>query len=214
MTQTGGRELIGWTRSGRNDIFHRVRTKTADDTGVSRCGANLVSIAPRIAARPHERECADCQRPAVPPTAKAPRPRPAPASAATTIEPEHIRVTPDNGLIVRQLGGTAWFLIDVETGSMSEVDEALAVTYPTLRSRMPLVDLIAVGDLASEFQISVAGVSKLRARHEDFPPPNVRLGGRPGWYPERLRELLDWERARGGRSGGGRPPTVGAELAG
>lgn len=204
MAQVGtDPELIGWTRTGHAQIFHRARTANRDGTGISRCGADLIDIGPRSAARAHERECADCYRPTASTAPARRRPQPTPTVDAP-INPDDIKITPGGGLAIK-LGTGDWIALDLDTGETGHITARQAKGLPTLRSRMPTVDVVGVGDLAAALGgLSSAAVSQLQKRHPDFPPPNIRLAGWPGWYPERIPEIQRWNTGRGGRRG--RPP--------
>jgi hypothetical protein len=200
VAPVGTDQEIGWAGTSVLPIFHRVRTwNKRTHTGVSRCGASLANVGPRSAARAHERECADCSRPPTARPARPPRKRPVPAATAP-VAPEHLRLDPDGHLVLRTRNGT-WIVLDLTAGEVTgQITEKLAKTYPTLRSRMPPVDLLGGRDLAAEWDMTVTAISQLQARYGDnFPAPNVRLGGRAGWFPERLRELTEWNLNRGGR---------------
>lgn len=207
MARTGADtdDLIGWSKTPNHAVFHAIRTWDAKTTtGVSRCGANLVSRGPRSTARPHERKCGVCFRDRVstPPTRRRQLPKTDPAP----IDPEHLRLSPDHQLVIRVETGD-WIAVDLATGVLrGQISDRQARKFPTLRSRLPLVDLIGNRDLAAELDLTMPAIAHLQTRYgEEFPPANVRLAGRLGWWPERLPEIAAWNRARGGHTGGGKP---------
>lgn len=66
---------------------------------------------------------------------------------------------------------------------------------------------LSQNDIARQLQVDRTAVSKWRARHPDFPAPDVVVGlgadkpGIPGWHPDRIGEVREWLKARRGRAG-------------
>ena len=70
------------------------------------------------------------------------------------------------------------------------------------------LDLAAVAEALGIRQGTLYTIRyRYRDRQPPWPGPDVLLGGREGWHPDRLPEIRAWLAARPQQAGGGRPGT-------
>lgn len=55
---------------------------------------------------------------------------------------------------------------------------------------------LSTTDIARWFDVMPRTVVKWRDRYPDFPKPDVVIGQKPGWLPEREAEIRAWHAAR------------------
>lgn len=82
---------------------------------------------------------------------------------------------------------------------------------------MKPVRYLGVPGLAKKLGVSRDTIYKWRARYPEgaaleFPIPDVEVDDAPGWQPERLDEIRQWQASRPGQGAGGGPRKRQAET--